>query len=131
MIACQTQGYSPSDLKELLRVAALAPLREARAKSIVQNPSNFSSRSMSSFLQSPVSPLRALKTADVLKARRIVSATQYTTTYRSAMADYISRSQGSLASPIADFKREDSDTGEEDMSDLLSDDENMSSFDDE
>jgi hypothetical protein len=127
MIACQTQGYSPSDLKELLRVAVLAPLREARAIS--------SKLSLGTGLHSSppnIAQMRALHPSDVIKARRVVSPTQYSAAYRSAIAEYVSRNQGTLNPTIDDVSnKECSDTDDEEISEPLSEGEGMSSFDDD
>jgi len=124
MIACQTQGYSPSDLKELLRVAVLAPLREARVKSL--------SAKLSMGLPVPTPQIRPLQPSDVTKARRIVTPTQYSAAYRSAIADYVSRYQGSLNAASEDSSNKECiDSEEEEISEPFSEDEGMSSFDDD
>jgi hypothetical protein len=124
MIAYQTQGYSPSDLKELLRVAVLAPLREARVNSL--------SAKLSVGLPVSTPQIRPLQPSDVIKARRIVTPTQYSTAYRSAIADYVSRYQGSLTAASEDSSnRECIDSEEEEISEPFSEGEGMSSFDDD
>jgi SpoVK/Ycf46/Vps4 family AAA+-type ATPase len=124
MIACQTQGYSPSDLKELLRVAVLAPLREARVNSL--------SAKLSMGLPVSTLQIRPLQPSDVTKARRIVTPTQYSAAYRSAIADYVSRYQGSLNAAGEDSSNKECiDSEEEEISEPFSEGEGMSSFDDD
>eukprot|EP00814_Leptocylindrus_danicus_P016471 CAMPEP_0116021950 /NCGR_PEP_ID=MMETSP0321-20121206/10695_1 /TAXON_ID=163516 /ORGANISM="Leptocylindrus danicus var. danicus, Strain B650" /LENGTH=672 /DNA_ID=CAMNT_0003492925 /DNA_START=1 /DNA_END=2019 /DNA_ORIENTATION=- len=81
-IAEITDGYSPSDLKELLRSAALIPLREEMAR-MSNMGINTPSSSSSSSLQ-----LRSLNTEDVLIASQRVSPTRWSQTYRHALEDY-------------------------------------------
>mmetsp|Transcript_1865 Transcript_1865/g.2844 ORF Transcript_1865/g.2844 Transcript_1865/m.2844 type:complete len:661 (+) Transcript_1865:51-2033(+) len=90
-IAQETEGYSPSDLKEVLRTAALVPLREARSR--ISSMPHVSSSSMS------LPPLRRLTTADVLWARSRVAPTQFSQNYRSALAEYANRSTASFLLP--------------------------------
>ena len=75
-IAEITEGYSPSDLKELLRSAALIPLREARLAQTFSNK-----------IESEIH-LRSLNTEDVLIASQRVNPTRWSPTYRHALEDY-------------------------------------------
>jgi ATP-dependent 26S proteasome regulatory subunit len=101
LISKEVQGYSPSDLKEMLRVAALFPFREARASAAAslrnRNANGNGMEDLSPFTPAPpIPPLRPLATLDVLHARRTVAPTQYSDAYRSAMSEYVSRSNASL-----------------------------------
>jgi SpoVK/Ycf46/Vps4 family AAA+-type ATPase len=73
-------GYSPSDIKEVMRTAALFPLREARSKM-------FKSYKVSPY-NLPI--LRALETSDVLQACLKVSPTQLTPEYTSLLRSFTS-----------------------------------------
>mmetsp|Transcript_27623 Transcript_27623/g.60028 ORF Transcript_27623/g.60028 Transcript_27623/m.60028 type:complete len:214 (-) Transcript_27623:506-1147(-) len=95
-VATATDFYSPSDLKELLRTAALVPLREARFRAINQ--------AREAHHQNPTVPLspptlgspalRPLTTADVLGSVSKVAPTQLSQSYIAALSDYASRSGG-------------------------------------
>jgi SpoVK/Ycf46/Vps4 family AAA+-type ATPase len=96
-----TQGYSPSDMKELLRVAALFPLREARAKAAATTGASSSSSSLSGTpLSAPMAlpPLRPLTTQDVLQAQRAVTPTPYSESYQQALTDFITARRPSYPS---------------------------------
>ena len=96
VVATATDFYSPSDLKELLRTAALVPLREARFKAI--------NEAREAHHQDPTVPpsppilgspaLRPLTTADVLGSVSKVAPTQLSQSYIAALSDYASRSGG-------------------------------------
>ena len=90
LVARQTQGYSPSDLREVLQAAALHPLREARAAAISSRAGNESN-------QFPLSipPLRKLQTDDVLKALQIAKPTHFSKRYERDLMEYVRRSGGS------------------------------------
>lgn len=98
-IAKEVQGYAPSDLKELLRFAALIPLREARASAMSSHKQNHPEGIPSVFSSPTLPPLRPLTTLDVMRARRSVAPTQYSESYRRAMSEYVNRSNSSLQNP--------------------------------
>ena len=95
-IAKATEFYSPSDLKELLRTAALAPLREARFKALTEGREGNSSSATTSAQGSGHMPssLRSLTTADCLGALSKVAPTQLSQQYVDALSAYASRSAG-------------------------------------
>jgi len=72
-LAAETEGYTPSDLKQVVRMAiTMGPIREAR----------FSLK------------YRPLSMKDVGQARAIVSPTPLTPGYRAALTDYAQRNSG-------------------------------------
>jgi len=87
-IAQCTEKYSPSDLKEVLRTAALYPLREARATMIQ------ATNSLGMNNTHIIPPLRPLTMSDVKKAMEKVQPTQFSASYRSALSDYVKRASG-------------------------------------
>ena len=95
-IAKATEFYSPSDLKELLRTAALAPLREARFKALNDKQDGNSSSVAAPPQASGHMPssLRSLTTADCLGALSKVAPTQLSQQYVDALSAYASRSTG-------------------------------------
>ena len=92
-VAKVTDGYTPSDIKEVLRSAALTPLREARMKSMGDHM-----KAIQEGKQPPplgrIPPLRPLTTYDVLQAQKKVSPTQLSPNYRSALLEYASKATG-------------------------------------
>ena len=96
VIAKATEFYSPSDLKELLRTAALAPLREARFKALSQSQEEDGKSSEQSPASSGHMPssLRPLSTADVIGALSKVAPTQLNQQYVDALTAYASRACG-------------------------------------
>merc|ERR1719223_2004948 len=92
-IAHVTDGYSPSDLKEVLRTAALIPLREARTSAIQKR---MEARE-TGLVEDGIPPLRPLTTNDVMKGRAKVSPTQMSHQYRNALAEYAVRATGGRA----------------------------------
>ena len=88
-VARQTQGYSPSDLREVLQTAALYPLREARAAAISSRDGNESNKFPLS-----IPPLRKLQTEDVVKALQIARPTHFSKRYERDLMEYVRRSGG-------------------------------------
>ena len=108
-----TDGYTPSDIREVLRTAALFPLREARASAAREMEAMRDRQQAtdeggeggergagSTPLQAPaasaprfngVPPLRPLTTEDVLQAQARVKPTRLGTSYRSALVEYANR----------------------------------------
>ncbi|KAL3773698.1 hypothetical protein ACHAWO_000676 [Cyclotella atomus] len=97
MIAKQTRGYTPSDLKEILQSAALFPLREARAEAMSSRAEQ-GEGSMKIPLSIP--PLRALRTDDVLKALRNTKPTHFSKNYERDLLEW--RSGGVRGASYAD-----------------------------
>lgn len=95
VIAKATEFYSPSDLKELLRTAALVPLREARFKALSQSQKEDDKSSEQATASGHMpSSLRPLSTADVLGALSKVAPTQLNQQYVDALSAYASRAGG-------------------------------------
>lgn len=89
-IATLLDGYSPSDMKQVLHTAALIPLREAR--NVVKGHGHYphhNNRAPSVTSQLP--PLRKLTTQDVITAKENVPPTQWSKSYRMLLADYANR----------------------------------------
>ena len=110
VIAKATEFYSPSDLKELLRTAALVPLREARFKALSQRQEGNASQEQPAASGHMPSSLRPLSTADVLGALSKVAPTQLNQAYVDALSAYASRardtnSNGINAESANDYKR--------------------------
>jgi SpoVK/Ycf46/Vps4 family AAA+-type ATPase len=85
-----TEGYTPSDIKEVLRSAALFPLREARANILKRRQAG---EELSQ--QECLSPkLRPLQTQDVMQALSKVSPTPLSNDYRAALIDFATRATG-------------------------------------
>jgi adenosinetriphosphatase len=77
-LASETEGYTPSDLRQVIRMAVtMGPLREAR------------------FSQE----YRPLSMKDIGQARSIVSPTPLTPGYRAALTEYAQRNSGIAAAP--------------------------------
>jgi SpoVK/Ycf46/Vps4 family AAA+-type ATPase len=77
-LASETEGYTPSDLRQVIRMAVtMGPLREAR------------------FSQD----YRPLSMTDIGQARSIVSPTPLTPGYRAALTEYAQRNSGIAAAP--------------------------------
>jgi len=93
-IAKATEFYSPSDLKELLRTAALVPLREARFKALNERREGNTSPAPPTASGHMPSSLRSLTTADVLGALSKVAPTQLSQQYVDSLSAYASRSAG-------------------------------------
>ena len=74
IVARNTQGFSPSDLRELLQTSALYPLREARAEAMQFHDS--------------LPKLRRLRTDDVLLALRSCKPTPLSRQYREKLLKY-------------------------------------------
>jgi len=93
IVARRTEGYSPSDIREVLQAAALYLLREARAEAI-------SSSQVINALDAEenirVPPLRRLRTIDVLNALRMTRPTQFSRRYQKELMSYLQKSGGSI-----------------------------------
>lgn len=123
-------GYSPSDIKEVMRTAALFPLREARSQLFKSNK----------VPQYKLPKLRALETSDVLQACMKVSPTQLTQEYTSLLRSFTSNThrmnmdfleqsepfQGKedffISNSMEDEEHEDSDLYDSSMNDSYDDD---------
>lgn len=79
LVARNTHGFSPSDLRELLQTSALYPLREAREEAMQSH----SSPDMQSLPK-----LRCLRTDDVLLALRSCKPTPLSRQYREELMKY-------------------------------------------
>lgn len=96
-VARATEGYTGSDIKEVLRTAALYPLREARRRATEQVEDM--RRAQKRGEEPPerqrefggIPPLRSLTTDDVLRARAAVAPTHLGAGYRAALAEYATR----------------------------------------
>ena len=91
-LAEKTQGYSPSDIREVLQAAALFPLREARATMMSSNNNEGVDDETSSKMQIP--PLRSLTNDDVLRALTVAKPTQYSRRYQRQLMEYVNTSGG-------------------------------------
>ncbi|KAL7482823.1 hypothetical protein ACHAW6_008484 [Cyclotella cf. meneghiniana] len=93
LVAKNTAGYSPSDIREVLQAAALYPLREARAAAIsftsVQSGNEGDPR-----VPLSIPPLRNLRTDDVLRALQVAKPTQFSKKYERDLMEYVRRSGG-------------------------------------
>lgn len=98
LVATKTEGYSPSDIREVLQTAALFPLREARAEAIRDSSASFSSSvdgEIGNYAEkkvgmTPTMPaLRRLRTEDVLRALKISRPTHFSRKYQKEMMNYI------------------------------------------
>ena len=126
LVARQTRGYSPSDMREVLQAAALIPLREARADAM-------SSRA-ATHMPLSIPPLRKLRTDDVLKALLVAKPTHFSKQYERDLTDYVQRSGGSQSdsyapetnSPSVTFSSEYFNNEEQDSSEDYSYDESES-----
>ena len=87
-IAGLTEAYTPSDLKEVLRAAALIPLREARLRLDTKHNSNHINN-----VPLSLPGLRNLSTDDVLLALHRTSPTRWSQTYRQSLEDYTQDNQ--------------------------------------
>lgn len=103
-VARATEGYTPSDVKEVLRSAALYPLREARRRATEQVEEMRVAKERGEELPEGrrefggIPPLRPLTTEDVLRARAAVAPTHLGPGYRAALAEYATRAGVGAAS---------------------------------
>ena len=115
LVATKTEGYSPSDIREVLQTAALFPLREARAEAIRNSSATSSSASVDgetgNYAEKKVGmmptmpPLRRLRTEDVLRALDISRPTHFSRKYRKELMNYI-RNSGAM-NPQREMDRDD------------------------
>jgi SpoVK/Ycf46/Vps4 family AAA+-type ATPase len=97
LVARNTRGYSPSDMREVLQAAALFPLREARAAAV-----SYDGEGMSKAVPLSIPALRALRTEDVLKALEGAKPTHFSKTYERDLMEYVRRSGGAEDSHYGD-----------------------------
>mmetsp|Transcript_7368 Transcript_7368/g.10534 ORF Transcript_7368/g.10534 Transcript_7368/m.10534 type:complete len:792 (+) Transcript_7368:170-2545(+) len=104
-IARHTESYTPSDIREVLRTAALRPLKEARAEALrsymegkenQNDENNDKTDSDTSKHASPsnspkftIPPLRPLRIDDVGAALKRISPTPFSDSYKQALERYI------------------------------------------
>ena len=93
-VAKLTEGYTPSDLKEVLRTAALVPFREARMKAMQDYLTATQKGSKPPLFPGTIPTLRPLSTYDVVQARQKVSPTQLSPNYRAELVKYASKATG-------------------------------------
>ena len=93
LVARRTEGYSPSDIREVLQAAALYPLREARAEAISSSQVIYA---LDGNEKLRVPPLRRLHTNDVLNALRVAKPTQFSRRYQKELMSYLQKSGGSI-----------------------------------
>jgi SpoVK/Ycf46/Vps4 family AAA+-type ATPase len=93
IVARRTEGYSPSDIREVLQAAALYLLREARAEAI---SSSQVINALDAEEKIRVPPLRRLRTNDVLNALRKTRPTQFSRRYQKELMSYLQKSGGSI-----------------------------------
>ena len=97
LVASRTEGYSPSDIREVLQAAALYPLREAREEAMSSSRidgGDAANGEEIGMLRMP--PLRRLRTDDVLRALRVARPTQFSRRYQKELTNYLRKSGGSI-----------------------------------
>jgi len=94
LIASKTDGYSPSDIREVLQAAALYPLREARAASIASSLVSDDEGKAGLSITNKLPTLRNLRTRDILRALERVKPTQFSHRYRRDLKEYVRSSGG-------------------------------------
>lgn len=94
-IAGSMEGYTPSDMKEVLRTAALFPLREARVD-VFRRRETGDDVSRSECLAPKLRPLR---TQDVVQALHKVAPTPLPNEYRVSLMNFASKATGRAFSP--------------------------------
>jgi hypothetical protein len=92
-VAKATEGYTPSDIKEVLRTAALIPLREARMKAMEDHMRAIQEGKPPPPLEK-IPRLRSLTSYDILQAQSRVSPTQLSSNYRAALLEYAYKATG-------------------------------------
>jgi len=90
-----TEFYTPSDIKEVLRTAALFPLREARGEILRRRQQG----ELLSRVECMAPKLRPLRTTDVIAALHKVSPTPLSEEYKSALLGFASKASGRSMSP--------------------------------
>lgn len=104
-IAGNMDGYTPSDMKEVLRTAALFPLREARNDVIRRKEKGYD-------ILMP--KLRPLRTIDVVQALQKVSPTPLPQEYRSSLMSFASKATGRVFPPSPNYGSVDQGANERD-----------------
>ncbi|KAL3810869.1 hypothetical protein ACHAXA_003391 [Cyclostephanos tholiformis] len=100
LVARRTEGYSPSDIRELLQSAALYPLREAREEAISSSRIDTAEVDGTEIgIRMP--PLRRLRTDDVLRALRVARPTQFSRKYQKDLMDYLHESGESIIKDLS------------------------------
>ncbi len=94
-IAGNTEDYTPSDMKEVLRTAALFPLREARLN-VIRRKEEGDNVPQSECVQPR---LRPLQTDDVVQALQRVAPTPLPNDYRRALMTFASKASGRAFPP--------------------------------
>lgn len=95
VLARRTEGYSPSDIREVLQSAALYPLREAREEAISSSRIGKVDRDGEDVgMRMP--PLRRLRTDDVLRALQVARPTQFSRRYQQELTNYLHKSGKSI-----------------------------------
>jgi SpoVK/Ycf46/Vps4 family AAA+-type ATPase len=104
-IAGNMDGYTPSDMKEVLRTAALFPLREARNDVIRRKEKGYD-------ILMP--KLRPLRTIDVVQALQKVTPTPLPHEYRSSLMSFASKATGRVFPPSPNYGSVDQGANERD-----------------
>jgi len=131
LVASKTAGYSPSDIREVLQVAALYPLREARAEamSLSQKKKHADGEKDTNTLQIP--PLRRLCTNDVLKALEVAKPTHFSPQYQNELTEFVRSSRGSHAPSLLQAQIRDCEEKNEKAPGKDTDDIFFSDYEDE
>lgn len=100
-----TENYTPSDIKEVLRTAALFPLREARGDIIRRREAGHKL----SPAECLTPELRPLTTQDVIFSLQKVAPTPLTNEYRAALSAFASKASGRTLPVHNSFGAQDTD----------------------
>jgi hypothetical protein len=118
LVARRTEGYSPSDIREVLQAAALYPLREAREEAMSSSRiGNGDAADGEEIGMIRMPPLRRLRTDDVLRALRVARPTQFSRRYQMELMNYLRKSGGSIGmgpagADLPSFTEMDASNGE-------------------